>query len=104
MGDEYDVLIALRNLSYQGATEVPKEIAIVNGNSTQSAALDVGSYIITADIDVAFIAGANPTATAASRKLWAKTYRWLRITTDDHKVAAKRLNADTGTVSIEKVP
>jgi len=81
----------------------PVEIAISDGNSTQSAALTTGTYIITSSIDVAFTPGANPTATTAKNKLWSKSYRWLQITTANDKIAAIRLNAgETGTVSIEK--
>jgi hypothetical protein len=89
--------------SYQPGSVAPVEIAITNANSTQSAALTTGLYIITADIDVAFIVAANPTATASSRKLWAWTYRWLHIDVASDKVAAIRLVLTSGTVSIEKV-
>lgn len=83
----------------------PTEIAISDGASTQSAALTAGFYLITADIDVAFLVATNPTATSASRKLWAGTGRIIEIATANDKVAAIRLNSnETGTVSIEPYP
>lgn len=88
---------------YQTGDTAPTEITISDANSTQSAALTVGLYLITADIDVAFLVASDPTATTSSRKLWAYTYRYLYIDTANDKVAAIRINANTGTVSIEKI-
>ena len=93
----------LLQTDYQPGSEAPIEITIANANSTQSAALAAGLYLLTSDIDVAFLVAVNPTALTTSRKLWAHTYRWLHIATADDKVAAIRLIAATGTVSIERV-
>ena len=79
---------------------VPVVITIADANSTQSAALPVGNYIATSNIDVAIIVAANPTATAAYDKLWAYSYRRVVIGTANDKVAAIRLVASTGTVTL----
>lgn len=92
-----------RGALLQPGKTAPVEIAISDATSTQSAALAVGLYVVTSDIDVAFLVAANPTALTSSNKLWARTYRWVAIETASDKVAAIRLETATGTVSIEKV-
>jgi len=82
----------------------PVEIAISDGSSAQSTLLTPGEYIITTNLDVAFVVGEDPTATSSSRKLWAYTYRYLTIDgATSMKVAAVRLVSSTGTVSIERL-
>lgn len=88
--------------SQQPCTVAPVEIAIADGTSTQSAALTAGRYIITADLDVAFLQGADPTATSSSCKLPEGSFRWIDIV-EGNKVAAIRKNSgETGTVSLER--
>ena len=79
---------------------VPVQIAIVNANSTQSAALPVGSYIVTSNVDVALRVAANPTAATTDDPLWAYSYRRVVIETANDKVAAIRLVATTGVVTL----
>lgn len=83
------------------------QITIADDNSTQNgggAALAAGLYLITSDIDVAFLTGTNPTVTAATgHKLWSKTYRWLKLTTAQKVAAIVITSGDTGTVSIELI-
>lgn len=78
----------------------PVQITIADANSTQSAALPVGNYIVTSNIDVAILAGSNPTALTTRDPLWAYSYRRVVIATADDKVAAIRLVASTGVVTL----
>ena len=79
---------------------VPVQIAIVNANSTQSAALPVGSYIVTSNVDVALRVAANPTAATTDDPLWAYSYRRVVVEAANDKVAAIRLVATTGVVTL----
>jgi len=79
---------------------VPVQITISDGTSTQSAALPVGNYIATSNIDVALRVAANPTAVTTDDPAWAYTYRRLVIATASDKVAAIRLTATTGVVTL----
>ena len=79
---------------------VPVQIAISTANSTQSAALPAGNYIVTSNVDVAIRAAANPTAVTTDDPLWAYSYRRVVIATASDKIAAIRLVATTGVVTL----
>ena len=84
-------------------TSTPVIITISDANSTQSAALPVGKYYIRSNLDIAFAVGANPTATSADRKLFAYEPPFsIQITTTNHKVAAIRTIATTGSITLWK--
>jgi len=98
-------LLSRIGTDYQQASTSPVEVTVaVADTAVQSAALAKGLYLITSDLDACFLAGANPTADAADRRLWAKTYRWLYIATANDKVSVVNYNAaETPVVSIELI-
>jgi len=73
-----------------------KDVVAISGTSAQSAALKHGSYIACATIDICYQVGSNPTAVdlasgeaaTGTHYMPANTPFWVRINTEDHKIAA----------------